>query len=1273
MDADQQTVLGTASIHGIGSGGLGVLIPGNVLPIAGDGESTSTPVLDGISALIAELDQPSSVALDGLGNLYIADVYHHRIRMVCGSIAATITGTVCTPAQAGIISTIAGNGIPAFTGDGGLAAGATLNTPAGLAIDGAGNLYIADSVNNVIRKITAATGIISTVVGFKNAQGSGASGSGGDGGPATSALLNTPWGVTVDAFGNMYIADTFNHRIREVNTATGNITTIAGTGTAGYNGDGIQATAAWLNAPYAVALDAAQNIYIPDSANNRVRVVDPSGTIATFAGTGTIGYSGDGAASAAAELWSPSGVVVDAGGNVYIADTQNSAIRKVSSSGTINTIAQNDVGIYLFNGGGPYAVSLYWPWGMTLDGQGNLYFADFLNLRVHEIQGNISPADFTSNPIRQGFQSKPATFPVELENDGNAPLSTVSIVAGANAVIQQSALGPTIEPCAVTGQLLQLDEDCFIDPVFAPAATPQLTSEQTEFGNINIAANATPSLPATNSPLQVEVIGIATPVNSTATSLASNPNPSGFGQTVIFTATVTTGAGTGNLSGAVAFYDGATLLGPSVPMVATATPGQSVAAYTISTLTVGTHTIAAVYDNTKDPDHVSSSGTLSQAVHEGTVTTLTASEKTANVGDTVLFTATVVAANGGAFPLDGSVAFTSGSIFLCSQNINASGVATCSTSALTEGTNQITATYTPISTNQIQPSLGVLAFDVQAASTIQIALSPIQVQSNSTFFYGNPVNFVATVSAGSNTSPATGTVTFSDGTQQIGTASLAGAQAQALFTTTSLSVGSNAVTASYLGDSNYKAGVSSPISVIVSLAQTAVVVTAPPATAIAGAPVALIAAITVTQGVATPTGTVTFSSASAAIGSQQVKANSAIISPSFAPGLQSIVATYSGDTDSTGAVSVPVSFQVLIATTTATAASSANPSIALSPVNFSAKIAGNGGIPTGVVTFTADGSVLGNATLDATGTASLSNAALAVGNHSITVSYSGDTNDTPSTSAAINQAVGTLSTTTTLGESSTGGTNAAVQLIATVAATGGPMPTGTVTFLIGATVLGTAPLNASGVANLTPNAFSGTETVTASYSGDTIHGPSVSQPIQVTGVAIGFLITVTPASATIPTGQSTTVSVALTSVSGFADTIAMSCATVPAVVSCHFSAPSVALTANGTQTVQLTLDTGGTSTSRNNPPRSASPSLAGLSLPITALFGLVFWHLRRRTRAFSRLAPLVLLGAATLLFNGCGGVSQINAALGSYTIQVTGTGAISDIVQYQNVMLTVTR
>ena len=290
-------ILASTLISGTGQGGLGVLVPGNVIPVAGT-LLTWEQVLDGSIATAADLDLPAGVTLDGVGNMYIADSAHNRIRMVCGGISATISGTACSAAQAGRIFTIAGNGIATDTGDGFPAGGSTVAAPSDVTLDGAGNLYIADTGNNAVRVIWAATGIITTIAG------TGVQGNTGDGGPATSATLNQPWGVTLDPQGDIFIADTFNHRIRMICAvapgtftngtacpAAGAITTVAGSGlinangSGGFSGDNGPATIAELNFPYAVAFDAAGNMYIPDQLNNRVRMVNTSGIITTFAGS----------------------------------------------------------------------------------------------------------------------------------------------------------------------------------------------------------------------------------------------------------------------------------------------------------------------------------------------------------------------------------------------------------------------------------------------------------------------------------------------------------------------------------------------------------------------------------------------------------------------------------------------------------------------------------------------------------------------------------------------------------------------------------------------------------------------------------------------------------------------------------------------------------------------------------------------------------------------------------------------------------------------------
>jgi len=224
----------------------------------------------------------------------------------------------------GIITTVAGNGSMGYSGDNGAATSASLNKPYGVAVDSAGNIYIADLFNFVIRKVAAGTGMITTVAG------NGTSGYSGDNGAATSARLSGPTGVAVDSIGNMYIADSVSNRIRKVAAGTGIITTVAGNGTSGYSGDNGAATSASLSYPNGVAVDSAGNIFIANMGNNRIRkVATGTGIITTVAGNGTEGYSGDNSSATSTALNQPHGVAVDSAGNIYIADYGNNRIREV--------------------------------------------------------------------------------------------------------------------------------------------------------------------------------------------------------------------------------------------------------------------------------------------------------------------------------------------------------------------------------------------------------------------------------------------------------------------------------------------------------------------------------------------------------------------------------------------------------------------------------------------------------------------------------------------------------------------------------------------------------------------------------------------------------------------------------------------------------------------------------------------------------------------------------------------------------------------------------
>src|SRR5947207_2716484 len=267
------------------------------------------------------------------------------------------------------MTTVASNGVFGFAGDGGAATNASLSVPAGVAVDASGNLYIADNSNHRIRKVTAATGIITTVAG------NGSPSFAGDGEAATSASLNSPSGVALDASCNLYIADYGNHRIRKVVAATGIRRTVAGNGVFGFAGDGGAATSASLNSPVGVALDASGNLYVADQGNHRIRrVAAATGIITTVAGNGFNTFAGDGGVATNASLNYPASVALDASGNLYIADPNNNRIRKVAAAtGIITTVAggRSSVG----EGGAATGASLYDPTNFALDPSGNLYFA----------------------------------------------------------------------------------------------------------------------------------------------------------------------------------------------------------------------------------------------------------------------------------------------------------------------------------------------------------------------------------------------------------------------------------------------------------------------------------------------------------------------------------------------------------------------------------------------------------------------------------------------------------------------------------------------------------------------------------------------------------------------------------------------------------------------------------------------------------------------------------------------------------------------------------
>lgn len=1210
-------VLGETNMTAVGQGPLAALDPGNINTVAGDGDWIYRG--DGGPATLSPVFLPTGVVVDAAGNLYLSDSNNNRVRRV--------------DAVTGIITTVAGNGTLGYSGDGGPATAAMVSTPAGLAMDGAGNLYIADTGNQVIRRVDAVTGTITTVVG----QG-GVEGYEGDGGPATSANLSFPEAVVLDAAGDLYVSDTGNNVVREV-LANGTIVTIAGTGVAGYNGDGIAAKSAELNQPWGLALGQDGSLYIADLTNNLVRKVSPSGVISTVAGTGLPGYAGDLGPATSAALKAPAAVALDPAGDLYIADSGNNRVRKVyASTGWINSICGVDSEQFAGDNGIANIASLYGPYALSFDSGGDLFVADLFHNRVREISATSVLLQYAS--IRVSRVSDPQT--VEVANEGNATLTLTQLP------LNNAALDPSTTTCAANSTLTT-GVDCAIGASFAPEVVGDPVA-----GSITVDNNtqATPAKAA----LAINMSGIVLSVNPTSVSLKTSLTPSPAGATVTFTATV---AGGTSLTGTVEFLDGTT------PICNVALSGNGAVCAT-SSLALGNHNITATYSG-DDQDAASTSPVVVEVIKQLPNYLITVSPNPAVVGTTVTIAMNASVPTGNQ-PVGGTMVFYDGQTALGTVAIT-NGTATFTTSSLSVGTHQLYGVASG-DANNLTATTNVIPEVINATPTTTLLTS-----SNTSVSVGTAVTFVATVSNGGSITP-TGSVQFSDGAAVLGSVAVNGS-GQATLQLSTLAPGVHSIVATYSGDASDQGSASAALTETVQQIGTTTTLAASSNPVSAGATLQLTAHVTAAAtGGGAVTGNVNFTDGSNALGSAAVDANgNATLSVNtLSVGTHPIVATYAGSTNYATSSSSALAVAVKMTSTTTVLSSAAASTLAGEPVNLSISVQTTTGVPTGTVTILDGTATLSTVTLNASGSASFTTSALGVGTHNLTAVYGGDQNYSPSTSAVVVQTVSLATTTLTI---SAPGAPVNAGLTVTVTAglgSNGVAPTGTVTLLDGGKVIASQSVTGAGTVTFAGLGLSvGSHPLTASYSGDANNAAATSATAvvvvqqgastetlvssanpQTQGQSVTFTATVSSASpnvtGTVTFQDGATVLAAVpVSASGVATYTTTALTVGPHTVTATYGGDTNHAAANTASLTELIVQASTVTVGS-----SVNPSVSGVNVVFTAKVAGAGTTVPTGQVTFSDGG--VLLGTATLDATGAASVQTATLAVGSHTIAASYAG-----------------
>jgi sugar lactone lactonase YvrE len=863
--------------------------------VAGNG----TYGLSGIGgpATSAEIGYAEFVTLDGTGNLYFSDPQNEVVWMVA--------------AQTGTISVVAGNGTYGYSGDNGPATSAQLHNPTGVAVDSAGNLYIADYYNDVIRKVTASTGVITTIAGTYEQVGS--AGQIGDGGPASAAYLDYPSGLALDNAGNLYIADSNHGVVRRISASSGIITTVAGMyGQYSYSGDGGPATSAGLGTPNALAFDSAGNLYISSSYTARVRKVAAStGVITTVAGNGDEGVTGDGGLAVNAEI-NPPGIAVDSAGNLYISNWPGAVREVAASTGIITRIAGN--GYFGYSGdGGSATVAEIAPQGIAFDSAGNLYIADAGNYRVRKVTfpgPAATPAFGLAAGTYVGAQSVAITDTMQgatiyYTTDGSTPTTGSSVYSSPVAVSASETLQAIAVVTGYTESAVASAAFTINQPVTPTItwATPAAITYGTALGAAQLDATSS----VAGSFVYTPAAGTVLTAGSQTLSVAFTPN-----DTVDYTpATATVTISVNQVTPSIAWVTPAAITYGTALSATQLNATSSVAGSFVYTpaagtvLTAGSHTLSVTFTPTDTTDYNTANSSVTLAVNKAAPAITWATPGAINYGTalsaTQLNASSTVAGSFAYNPAAGTV--------------------------LTAGSQTLSVTFTPTDATDYATANSSVTLAVnKAVPAVGVNLS------SSSITMAQTLTVTVAVSGASGASTPSGTVTLAGGSYSAKQTLAAGSATFNLAAGT-LPVGAYTLTATYTPDS---AGASN----YTSASQTASLTVTPPV----GAPTPTVTVTpaeatitnqqsdTVTVSVAgssgqpTPTGTVNLASGS--YNAQQTLASGSasftIAAGTLGSGANTLTASYSGD-GNYGAASGTASVTVAQATITVPAPASITP------------------------------------------------------------------------------------------------------------------------------------------------------------------------------------------------------------------------------------------------------------------------------------------------------------------------------------------------------------